>query len=90
MDDLSAGVVLLRFVVLDNGNIASMEVMQGIDPKVDYIVKSEFEKLANYNPGKNQGQHEKELEKRLRLRDYCWALDTIGACLVIPLKTGVS
>ncbi len=56
LDDVNPGVVMLKFIVLENGQLANVEVMQGIDPKVDQIVKAEFTKVADYNPGKNQGQ----------------------------------
>ena len=56
LDDVSAGVVMLKFIVMENGSVANLAVMQGLDPVLDKIVVAEFQKLAKYTPGKNQGQ----------------------------------
>lgn len=56
LDDVSAGVVMLKFIVMENGSVANLAVMQGLDPVIDKIVVAEFQKLAKYTPGKNQGQ----------------------------------
>lgn len=56
LDDVSAGVVMLKFIVMENGSVSNLGVMQGIDPVIDKLVVAEFNKLAKYTPGKNQGQ----------------------------------
>ena len=56
LDDVSPGVVMLNFVVLETGKVSTVQVMQGVDPKVDQIVSTVFAQMAEYNPGMNQGR----------------------------------
>lgn len=56
LNDVSAGRIILAFVVMENGSLASVQVARGLDPVIDKIVLDEFKKIARYKPGKNKGQ----------------------------------
>ena len=56
LDDVPPGVIVFKFVVLENGKITSLQKLVGVDPRVDKIVAEQFVKNAHYTPGKNQGQ----------------------------------
>lgn len=61
-DGVSSGVIMLQFVILENGQVSNMQVLQGIHPSVDKVVAQEFVKLApKWQPGKIQGQAVRQL-----------------------------
>lgn len=62
LDGVSSGVIMLQFIVLENGQISNVQVLQGVDPAVDKIVVQQFKSLApRWQPGKIQGQSVRQL-----------------------------
>ena len=50
------GVVLLRFVVLENGSVGEVLVTRGIDPACDKEAMRVVKSLPRFIPGKQQGK----------------------------------
>lgn len=59
INDLSAGTIMLNFVINENGSISDLQASTSVDPLVDKIVLEEFYRVARYTPGMNQGQRVK-------------------------------
>ncbi len=50
------GVVLLRFVVLENGEVGDVKITKGIDPACDKEAVRVVQSLPRFIPGKQQGR----------------------------------
>ena len=61
VNDLSAGTIMLTFIVNEDGSLSNLQNITSVDPLVDKIVLEEFLKLAKYSPGMNQGQKVKSV-----------------------------
>ncbi len=59
---VSQGVIMLQFIILENGQISNIQVLQGVDPTVDKAVAKAFVQTApRWSPGKIQGQSVRQL-----------------------------
>lgn len=50
------GIVVVRFVVLEDGKIGEVIIQKGLDPECDDAAKQAIKKLKRFTPGKQQGK----------------------------------
>lgn len=50
------GIVVVRFVVLEDGKIGEVIIQKGLDPECDDAAKQAIKKLKRFTPGKMQGK----------------------------------
>lgn len=50
------GVVMLRFVVLENGSVGDVQILKGLDTYCDREAKRVVQKLPRFTPGRQQGK----------------------------------
>ena len=54
--DRVEGVVLLRFVVLENGHVGKVQIIRSLEPHCDAEAKRVVKSLPRFIPGKQQGK----------------------------------
>ena len=54
--DRVEGVVLLRFIVLENGHIGEVQTIKSLEPHCDAEAKRVIKSLPPFAPGKHQGK----------------------------------
>lgn len=50
------GIVVVRFVVLEDGKVGDIVIQRSLDPECDNAAKKAIKKLKRFTPGKQQGK----------------------------------
>ena len=50
------GIVVVRFVVLEDGKVGDIVIKRSLDPECDNAAKKAIKKLKRFTPGRSQGK----------------------------------